>query len=110
MACFRTSAVRSVSAFFVAAVLAGHSSLEARRSLIVLAGLLIVLLATPLSVPAQVPVPTSEPAPQVDISQLTAVERADLLSRLSDELGARAHARLLGRTGRVGDQTDTAHR
>ena len=85
MACFRTSADRSVSTLLVVVVPAGKSSLEARRSLIVFAGLVVVFLATPLSVLAQFPAPTSEPAPQVDISQLTAIERADLLSRLSDE-------------------------
>ena len=85
MGCFPTLAGRSVSALFAAAILAGHSSLKPHRSLIVFVGLLIVLLATPPSVLAQVPIPTSEPAPQVDISQLTAEERVDLLSRLSDE-------------------------
>ncbi len=100
MACFLTLADRSVSTLFVAAVLAGHASLKVRRSLIVLAGLLIALLAPPPSVLAQVPVPTSEPAPQVDISQLTAAERADLLSRLSDEkVRALMHASLGERAG-----------
>ena len=85
MVCFQSLADRSVSAYFVSTVLAAHSSQAARRSLIVFAGMLIVLLATPLSVLAQYPVPTAEPALQIDISQLTAAERADLLSRLSDE-------------------------
>ena len=82
---FLILAGRSVSGFFVAAVPDNQHLLHARRSLIVLAGLLIALLATPPSVLAQYPVPDSEPAPQVDISQLTAAERVDLLSRLSDE-------------------------
>ncbi len=80
--------------------------LKARRSLIVFAGLLIVLLAMPPSVLAQVPVPTSEPAPQVDISQLTSVERVDLLSRLSDEqMRELMHAYMGGRAGLETKQT-----
>ena len=63
----------------------GRFLASAGRSLIGLVGLLMILLITPESVGAQVTVPTSEPAPQVDISQLSADERADLLSRLSDE-------------------------
>ena len=55
------------------------------RSLIPFVCLSIALLAASPAVRAQVLVPSSEPAPQVDISQLTADERADLLSRLSDE-------------------------
>jgi len=100
MGCFLTLAGRSVSAFFVAAALVGHASLRARRSLIALAGLLVVLLVAPPSVLAQIPIPTSEPAPQVDISQLTAEERVDLLSRLSDEqVRELMHAYLGGQAG-----------
>ncbi len=51
-----------------------------------LAVLLVALLAAaPPRALAQYPVPVAEAAPQVDISALTAEERADLLSRLSDE-------------------------
>jgi len=63
----------------------GRRAPTAGRSLVLLLGLLLVLLAAPARLSAQVPVPKSEPAPQVDISQLTAAERAELLSRLSDQ-------------------------
>jgi hypothetical protein len=63
----------------------GRVLISASRSLILVACLSIAVLATARAAWAQVPVPTPEPAPQVDISQLTAEERADFLSRLSDE-------------------------
>ena len=63
----------------------GRFLASAGRSLFLFVCLSIALLAASPAVRAQVMVPTSEPAPQVDISQLSAEERADLLSRLSDE-------------------------
>ena len=63
----------------------GRVLISASRSLILVACLSIAVLATARAAWAQVPIPTPEPAPQVDISQLTAEERADFLSRLSDE-------------------------
>jgi small-conductance mechanosensitive channel len=56
-------------------------SLLVGRSIFVLAGIFIVFLATLPTGFAQAPAS----APQVDISQLTGEERAELLSRLSDE-------------------------
>ncbi len=60
-------------------------SLIVRRFIIVFASTLVVFLATSPTGLAQVPLPAPASAPQVDISQLTANERAELLSRLSDE-------------------------
>jgi small-conductance mechanosensitive channel len=79
---------RSVSPLLVAASgleAASFSPRRIRRAILVFAGILVVFLATSPTGLAQVPLPASQPAPQVDISQLTAEERADLLSRLSDE-------------------------
>ena len=56
MGCFRNMAGPLGSTFFDVAVLGGDSSLKACRSMIVFVGLLIVLLATPPSVLAQVPI------------------------------------------------------
>ena len=50
-----------------------------------LAGFVICLLMTAAAGWAQVPLPAPEPPPQVDFSQLNAEERAELLSRLSDQ-------------------------
>ena len=57
----------------------------ARRSILVFASILVVLLASMPTGLAQAPFPAPASAPQVDISQLTGEERAELLSRLSDE-------------------------
>ena len=48
-------------------------------------GFLIVVLAAPHAGQAQVTTTEPEAAPQVDVTELTAQERVDLLSRLSDE-------------------------
>ena len=45
MGCFRSLVDHSVPAFSVSSAMAGHSSLKTRRSLIAIAGLLIVLFA-----------------------------------------------------------------
>jgi len=68
-----------------AAERAGRSRPWACRSFVRFVCVLIVVLASPATASAQVPVPASEPAPQVDVTQLSAEERVDLLSRLSDE-------------------------
>ena len=57
---------------------------RSRRAL-TLAGFIIGLLVTSAVGWAQVPLPSSEPPPQVDFSQLNAEERVALLSRLSDQ-------------------------
>ena len=63
----------------------GRAFISASRSLVLAACLSMALVGAPGAAGAQVPVPKSEPTPPVDVSQLTAQERADLLSRLSDE-------------------------
>lgn len=55
------------------------------RSAVVLIGVLLILIAEPSPGLAQSPLPAPASPPQVDVSKLTAQERAELLSRLSDE-------------------------
>jgi small-conductance mechanosensitive channel len=63
----------------------GRAFVSASRSLILVACFSVAFVAASVAAWAQVSAPKSEPAPQVDLSLLTAQERADLLSRLSDE-------------------------
>ena len=65
----------------------GRSRFRLHRAPTAFAGFVICLLVVLASANAQVPLPLppSQPAPQVDIGQLTAEERAELLSRLSDQ-------------------------
>lgn len=65
----------------------GRSRFRLHHAPLASVGFIVCLLIALTTASAQVPLPLppSQPAPQVDIRQLTAEERAELLSRLSDQ-------------------------